>query len=271
MQIVPSLSYFICCAERTGSTLLGNALIGTGIAGRPRAYFNRVAPFNPRMRQVLGNANDDDKYLEKVAIAAMTPNRVFGAKVHWQHFLNLIAKVEGTFQTPGATVPASEPECLGKYFPDPRYVWLVRRNAVARAISHYRVKKTNRWQLDARWVTDDTGGDGEPGFDFDAITEFVRLGEAEDAHWRQFFQEHHISPLELHYEDLVRDLEGAVRRVLEFLGIPAENAPIPAANLRKQADDRSREWEERYRRIYTEESGGTLGQEALRGAWPISE
>jgi LPS sulfotransferase NodH len=270
MQIAPSQSYLICCAERTGSTLLGNALIGTGIAGRPRSYFNRVAPFNPRIRQILGNANDDE-YLEKVTVAAMTPNRVFGAKVHWQHFLNLIAKVEGTFRTPGATVPASAPECLGEYFPHLRYIWLVRRNAVARAISHYRVKKTNRWQLDARWVTDDTGGDGEPDFDFDAITELVRLGKAEDARWRQFFQEHGISPLELYYEDLVRDLEGTVGRVLEFLGIPAENATISTPNLRQQADDRSREWEERYTRIWAEETGPTAGQEALLGAQPISE
>lgn len=270
MQIAPSRSYLICCAERTGSTLLGNALIGTGIAGRPRSYFNRVAPFNPRMRQILGNANDDE-YLEKVTIAAMTPNRVFGAKVHWQHFLHLVAKVEGTFQTPAAAVPAPAPECLEKYFPDLRYIWLVRRNAVARAISHYRVKKTNRWQLDARWVTDDTGGDGEPGFDFDAITAFVRLGEAEDARWRQFFQEHRISPLELNYEDLVRDLAGAVQRVLEFLGIPAENATIPVPNLRKQADDRSREWEERYRRICAEEAGPAAGQDVSLRAQPISE
>jgi trehalose 2-sulfotransferase len=270
MQIAPWLSYLICCAERTGSTLLGNALIGTGIAGCPRSYFNRVAPFNPRMRQILGNASDDE-YLEKVTIAAMTPNRVFGAKVHWQHFLNLIAKAEGTFQTPEAMVPASALECLGKHFPDLRYIWLVRRNAIARAISHYRVKKTNRWQLDARWVTDDTGGDGEPGFDFDAITELVRMGKAEDARWREFFQVHRISPLELYYEDLVPDLEGAVRRVLEFLGIPANDATIPVPNLRKQADDRSGEWEERYRRICAEETGPAAGQDTSLCAQPISK
>src|SRR5258708_5315973 len=125
MKNTPSLSYFICCAERTGSTLLGNALIGTGIAGRPRSYFNRVAPFNPRMRQILGNANDDDnEYLEKVVVAAMTPNRVFGAKVHWQHYLNLIAKVESTFRTSGIATPSSATECLEKHFPNLRYIWL---------------------------------------------------------------------------------------------------------------------------------------------------
>jgi len=248
--VQPKLSYLICCAERTGSTLLGNALTGTGIAGRPRSYFNRVAHYNPRMQRILGNAKDDDKYLDRVIFAASTPNGVFGAKVHWEHFLNLVVKTE---RSPRGQEGAAVPERLRGHFPDLRYIWLVRRNAVARAISHYRVKKTNRWQLDSRWVTDDTGGEGEPGFDFDEIEAFVRIGEVEDAHWRNFFDEHEISPLHLFYEELVRDLEGTVRSVLQFLGIPAENFELPPPTLRKQADDHSREWEERFRRMCADE------------------
>lgn len=116
-----------------------------------------------------------------------------------------------------------------------RSSWLIRRNAVARAISHYRVKKTNQWRLDSRWFTDDTGGEGEPGFDFHQIEAFIRLGEAEDVRWRQFFQQYNISPLELTYEELVQDLEGTVRRVLRFLGIPAEDVKVHPPTLRKQA------------------------------------
>jgi LPS sulfotransferase NodH len=249
----PTLSYLICCAERTGSTLLGNALIDTGIAGRPRSYFNRVAHYNPRMQRFLGNAKDDEKYLERVIVAATTPNGVFGAKVHWEHFLNLVARIERDPKMRQGAAPASAPERLQVCFPDLRYIWLVRRNAVARAISHYRVKKTNRWQLDSRWVTDDTGGDGEPGFDFDQIEAFVRVGEVEDARWRNFFREHDISPLALTYEELVPNLEATVRQVLLFLGMATENVNVPAPSLRRQADDHSREWESRYRRMCTEE------------------
>jgi LPS sulfotransferase NodH len=250
----PSLSYLICCAERTGSTLLGDALIGTGIAGRPRSYFNRVAHFKPRYRRILGNAKDYDKYLDRVIVAATTPNGVFGAKVHWEHFLNFVAKVERSLPASEGAVPASVPARLQGHFPDLRYIWLTRGNKVARAISHYRAEKTGRWQVDARWVTDDTGGEGEPGFDFDAIAAFVRTGEVEDAHWRQYFQEHDISPLELVCEELVRDLEGTVRSVLGFLGIPAENLKVPPPNLRQQADNSSREWEARYRQMCADES-----------------
>jgi trehalose 2-sulfotransferase len=205
------------------------------------------------MQRILGNAREDERYLERVIVAATTPNGVFGAKVHWEHFLNLIDKAERNLHAPDATDPASVPERLQMHFPDLRYIWLVRRNAVARAISHYRVKKTNRWQLDSRWVTDDTGGEGEPGFDFDEIAAFVRIGEAEDIRWRRYFEEHNISPLELIYEEMVQDIAGAVRRVLEFLGICADNVNMPPPSLRQQADDRSREWEARYRQICADE------------------
>jgi trehalose 2-sulfotransferase len=146
---------------------------------------------------------------------------------------------------------ASPVQRLRRHFPDLRYIYLVRRNAVARAISHYRAKKTDRWQLDSQSASD-AGGEGEPDFDFDAIESFVRLAEAEDANWQQFFRQHDIRPLELSYEELVLDLEGTVRRILMFLGITAENINVARPNLRQQADRRSKEWEARYRRICAE-------------------
>lgn len=249
----PSVSYLICCAERTGSALLGDALTATGIAGRPQAYFNRAAHFSPRYRRMLGSAKDDERYLDRVVAAATTPNGVFGAKVHWEHFLNLVANVERGLSSAERGVAASACERLQACFPGLRYIWLTRANKVARAISHYRAKKTGRWQVDARWVTDDTGGEGEPPFDFDAIDAFVRSGETEDARWRQLFREQGVSPLELTHEQLVRNVEGTVRRVLAFLGIPADDLKLPPPSLRQQADHRSREWELRYRQICAEE------------------
>jgi LPS sulfotransferase NodH len=132
------------------------------------------------MHRLLGTARDDDKYLDRVIVAATTPNGVFGAKVHWAHFLNLVAK---TALPAGA--PASAAERLQRHFPDLRYIYLVRRNAVARAISHYRARKTDRWQLDSRSTTDDAGGEGKPAFDFDEIESFVRLGEVEELRLRE--------------------------------------------------------------------------------------
>lgn len=247
--MAPSLSYLICCPERTGSTLLGDALIGTEIAGQPRSYFNRAAHFSPRYQRILGSAKDDDRYLDRVIAAATTPNGVFAAKVHWEHFLNFVAKVDRSRSVAEGPAAGAVAERLRLRFPDLRYIWLTRTNKVARAISHYRAERTGRWQADARWVSDDTGGEGEPEFDFDAIDAFVRVGEAEDANWRHYFQEHGISPLELTHEEVVRDLEGTVRCVLQFLNLPTENLRLRPPGLRSQSGNSSREWEARYRRM----------------------
>ena len=198
--------------------------------------------------------DDDGKYLGTVIAAATTPNGVFGAKVHWDQFMTLVAKAERLAGAQSAEVPARMPEILRSALPGLRYIWLTRRNEVARAISHYRAKKTDRWHVDSRWLTDDADGAGEPGFDFDQIDAFVRAAKSDELRWRQYFQEHEIVPLELSYEDLVRDLEGAVRRVLEFVGSPVEEVRLPPPTLRKLADTRSKEWEARYRQICAEES-----------------
>jgi trehalose 2-sulfotransferase len=250
----PSLSYLICCSERTGSTLLGDALSGTGIAGRPHGYFSRVALYNPRMRRILREAKDDDSYLDKVIVAATTPNGVFGAKVHWENFLGLIARVERLVHAQQGEVPVRPPELLRLRLPGLRFVWLARRNEVARAISHYLAKKTDRWHVDSRWSTGGSEEVGELAFDFDQIDAFVRSGKSDELRWRQFFREHDIVALELTYEELVRDLEGTVRCVLEFVGIPVADVKVPPPTSRRLADDRSQEWEARYRRICSEAS-----------------
>jgi LPS sulfotransferase NodH len=248
--VQPLRSYLICCCERSGSTLLEEALTATGIAGRPRSYFNRAAHFNPRMQRILKGAQDDDKYLDRVIAAATTPNGVFGTKVHWAHFLNLVQKTEAP---PGRT--ESIPTRLAGRLPDLHYVHLVRKNKVARAISHYRAKKTDRWQADS---AGGNGGDGDPDFDFDQIEAFVRAGESEDATWRAFYSTHRIEPLNLIYEDIVADLAATVRSVLTFLGLPAEGIKLPQPRLRRQADARSTEWEERYRRLCADGNAESL-------------
>jgi LPS sulfotransferase NodH len=169
--------------------------------------------------------------------------------------MTLVAKAERLAGAQSAEVPARMPEILRSALPGLRYIWLTRRNEVARAISHYRAKKTDRWHVDSRWLTDDADGAGEPGFDFDQIDAFVRAAKSDELRWRQYFQEHEIVPLELSYEDLVRDLEGAVRRILELVGSPVEEVRLPPPTLRKLADDRSQVWEARYRRICADEVG----------------
>jgi LPS sulfotransferase NodH len=203
----------------------------------------------------LREIKDDDHYLDRVIAAASTPNGVFGAKAHWDHFMTLVAKAERLAHAQAGGVPAGVPDLLRIFLPDLSYIWLSRKNEVARAISHYRAKKTDRWHVDSRWLTDDADGAGEPEFDFCQIDALVRSGRKDELRWRQFYRDHDIVPLDLIYEEMVLDLEGTVRRVLRFMGIPAPEVKLPPPTLRRLADERSQEWEARYRRICAAEGG----------------
>ena len=56
-----------------------------------------------------------------------------------------------------------------------------------------------------------------------------------------------IVPHRVAYEDLVRDLDGTVRRVLQHLDVPdAATVPLPPPDLARQADAVSAAWIERY-------------------------
>jgi trehalose 2-sulfotransferase len=63
--------------------------------------------------------------------------------------------------------------------------------------------------------------------------------------WRAWFDEENISPMEVSYPVLWRNLTQIVGSVLEALGQDPRLAPAPV--LERQADLRSDEWVDRYR------------------------
>jgi trehalose 2-sulfotransferase len=279
---VPSRGYAICCLERTGSTLLGKALIQTDVAGKPIEYFNPAMQDKPRLRDILGDSNAVDGF-NKTLNAGTTANGVFGVKIHWAHFRFLGMLIEGKWddrermtmfdllyaQLPTLMTHSQALEVLRARFPgvnyhevaydflrarvpDLRMIWLRRRNMVARAISHYRARQTGIWYRDAG-PSNPEQAEPEHEFDLGTIHTMYRVAAIQEERWGQFFEEHGISPLCVDYDELVTDYPATMRKVLKFLDI--ENPPaIPQPSSAKQSDDKSLEWEQRYRALVPEES-----------------
>ena len=116
-ELPPSLSYLICSCERTGSTLSGQCADRHRDRGASAVVFQPRRALQSENARILGNAKDDDNYLDKVMVAATTSNGVFGAKVHWQHLLNLVTRVERRLQLRGGTVPHPCPSACECSFP----------------------------------------------------------------------------------------------------------------------------------------------------------
>jgi trehalose 2-sulfotransferase len=240
-------SLLVCATPRSGSTLLCALLDGTGVAGRPREFFERLAHSGlPRQPREYFERVEDPDLLELLAPTdpgtpdpgdpipraladGTTDNGVFAAKLMWTHLLDLAERLD---RSPDATL-------LRERFPDPRYVHVTRRDKIAQAVSLWRAVQTRAWR--AGEVTEN----GNAVYHAGAIGYLAgQLTDHDDA-WRSWFAANRIEPLTLVYEELAAGTSAVTAAVIDHLGVgPAE---IPEPPLRRQGDDRSARWVERYR------------------------
>jgi LPS sulfotransferase NodH len=261
----PERSYFICTTPRSGSTLLAEALLLTGAAGRPREYFQELPstmqPATPRdyvglvpdpvVREVLTAPGVDEHaagsewtrrfanwpaYLEWVVAEATTSSGVFAAKVMWRYFGGLLLRLRATFDA------ADDLALLERAFGPPRFVFLRRADKLGQAISLWRAIQTWSWRAD-----DGRSGGVQPVYSFAAIDHLVRRLELDEADWERWFGTVRVRPLELEYEALAADYGAVTRTVLEYLGIDGLVDVSAAPPLRRQAGETSQTWAERFR------------------------
>jgi trehalose 2-sulfotransferase len=251
-------SYLVCATPRSGSTLLCETLRATGVAGNPLEFFEALPETGVPRRPVdylrglddpealallesappheaapysdLRGIADYREHLENVRRAGTTPNRVFGAKIMWAHLEDL-----------GHRLGSGDLHALvDDVFDRPRHVWVRRADTVRQAVSLWRAMQTQSWRAGNETAT------GEPRYSFAALHHLVELLAAHDAAWGRFLAGR-PGVLSLSYEEVASDLGGAVRRTLDHIGVEgAELGALP--NMRRQADERSDAWAERYAR-----------------------
>jgi LPS sulfotransferase NodH len=240
-------SLLVCATPRSGSTLLCALLDGTGVAGRPQEFFERLASSGlPRQPREYFHGVDDAELLGLLAPTdpgepdpgdpipqalgeGTTDNGVFAAKLMWTHLLDLAERLG---RAPDAAL-------LAERFPDPRYVHVSREDKLAQAVSLWRAVQTREWR--AGDVIDRDAAVYHGG----AIAHLAtQLAEQDDA-WRAWFDANAVEPITVRYEELADDPQAVVAGVLGRLDVGS--AEIPEPPLRRQGDDRSARWVERAR------------------------
>ena len=78
-----------------------------------------------------------------------------------------------------------------------------------------------------------------------AIAHVITMLRAQEDGWRTWFAEEGVTPIDIAYPVLWRNLTQVVGTVLGALGLDPRLAPPPV--LERQADQRSDDWVERYR------------------------
>ena len=265
-------SYLICSTPRTGSSLLCDALADTGVAGRPEEYFQfRARTGFPRRPQeyfegagdpeifdILGprSAVEDvearydpsrferyEEYLTWAVDAGTTPNGVFGAKVMWGYFNGFVTGLR--WALPGGRQRLAVPDLVQSVFPNLTYITVSRRDKVRQAVSLWRALQTWSWSSEqnaARAVGDHLA------YSHAAIAHLIREIEDHEFGWRSYFRECGVEPFDVVYEDFAARYEDTIREILRHVGIAeAEAVAIAQPTRRRQADDLSQGWAERYR------------------------
>jgi LPS sulfotransferase NodH len=245
--VVTPFSYLICTEQRTGSTLLADALSGTGIAGTPDEYF--TATNNDQYQLMRFGADNESQYVDRLIDKTSSSNGIFGVKVHWNQTASMRKKLTAALRQEMTGVDSAPLELLLRTkLQSPRYIWLRRKNKVAQAISFYRASRTGVWRAVKGRRDQGNVPDLALTFNADAIDYYVRQCQQMDFEWNHYFRSNRLTPLMIFYEDLIVNYELVVRGVLYFLGLPVDTT-IPEPGLERQADERSLEWERWYREL----------------------
>ena len=213
--------YFICGAPRVGSNLLCDLLQGSGVMGAPAEYFNSTEGMK-QMAERLGLLHNDkldlSKYIETLKKLRTTPNGVFGAKVQYWMLPPLI-----------------KGKLISKHFPDAKFIFLSRLDAIAQGVSLELAWQTGQWTS--------LKSQGEATYDEERIRKAVRFVLNEKVSWEAFFALNEIQPLRLTYERLVQETENVCREICAHVGVETDYPfSIDKAHSKRQRNRVNEEW-----------------------------
>lgn len=244
--------YLVLATPRSGSTLLGQGLQATGLAGDPKEFFGHKMAF---WMERWGTPQFP-MYVDRLIRERSTPNGVFGAKLLYGQ-LRQLEDVVGQDQT---VVAGSLSEALRRFFPDLHLIWATREDKTRQAISWYKARQTGIWGQDAgrdsvklgrAWrLGDEPLQPGELAFDFDGIAALRRQAEEEDAAIGRFLAASGFPSFRVVYEQFSPRYEETLRDLVDWLGIVAPaGLAIAKPRTAKLANDRTEEWVVRFEQL----------------------
>jgi LPS sulfotransferase NodH len=228
----PERSYILWFSQRVGSTVLGRALEDTGVAGRPREWFNAATAEAVLATHGVSNA---DELRDSLWREGTTDNGVLGLKYSLhppQH-----AEISGLLGPLG----------WQRFFPGCRHFLLTRRDKVRLAVSWWRAIQSNEWHraVGAPPRVRDFAG----AYDRRAIAHLVAEANVREGAILDQLAAWRVTPTTIVYEDAMTSFEPTIRSILDVIGIPHRDVAIPAPALEKLSDEVSEAW---YARFTTE-------------------
>lgn len=248
MAQLPS-AYIICGSPRSGSTMLCEMLIASGVAGAPASYYR--LPDIPRWadRWNLPPARSADTpdfdraYLNAMLRAGTADTGIFGLRLMWGSVTDAFNRLGRAFGE-----SADFADLVERAFGPTLFIHLSRLDKVAQAVSLLRAERSGLWHLAADGtVFEGTEAPRPVAYDAVRLAEIVAERESDDKAWRAFFAKRQIEPLSLIYETMTQAPQAALATILAALGRDTATATAVAVPTAKMSDTTSDEWAQRFR------------------------
>jgi LPS sulfotransferase NodH len=226
-----SANYIIATSPRSGSYLLCEALMASGIAGRPHEY---AGPADGATWNQFNRFPTHAAYFFQFADLCRSANGIVGVKFMVPQLLEFVTDARRYLRSHATPI-----EALKTLLGTGRVIRLRRRDRFRQAVSWVRAQQTGEWSKNP-------SADGRSicHYDIDALRDAVIQIARQEHYWERFIVEANLPVHHIDYEDLDENYSSAVTRVLSFLGF-SEAVPIRAPAMVKQADALTDEWLQR--------------------------
>ncbi|MEO1702127.1 MAG: Stf0 family sulfotransferase [Pseudomonadota bacterium] len=207
---------------RSGTSFILDYTNGTGAFGHAEEYLNQnVIAFS--------DATTADEHFEMAMNQAFGTANLFSMKIFPRQLVECVDHHGYDFIQ----------RCTSEY--SVQFVRLRRKDTIARAVSFYKALQ------DKRWATDRGGETIEIPYDFKKIYRaWISLIKAE-AFWDTYNSMHQIEPIEFTYEELESEPSKFMHEMCSIFNVEPNGVKL-LRKLKKQRDERSAEFCERFRR-----------------------
>ncbi len=271
---IPALSYIICTNQRTGSSVLCEALRNSSVLGAPREHFlfwywqtHNLERLQEAYMQPWLLPND--AYLQRVFEKGTTANGVFGVKLMWEQFEAVTDNLRSFPQFRNAPAPM----ILSALFPNLHYIFLTRADKVRQAVSFAKALQTGKFHIQHSLLPDQPKSIGKGNtrkklcYNFYQVFHIYQSLIKKEAAWERYFAKAGIKPYRIVYEQFEDALDKAVQDIANYLNSPLPpNKPVQKLTLKKQSDATSEEWVQRFKKELAERTRTPLRKLWFRGA-----
>ncbi len=197
--------YVICATPRSGSSMLCNLLASSKVMGNPREVLNVDSILGFCNRHNLTDAESRiviEKYLTSVVEKRSSQNGVFGMKL-------LFDQLE----------PFLEMQAIKLFLRQFKFIWLVRKDVVAQAVSMYIAQTTKEWTSlneDENRKKEEKSRRENLGYDEKKIDNCVKRLTRHNLRWLEFFSVNQIEYLQVEYENITRESNRECKKICNF-------------------------------------------------------